>query len=153
CSLIGTLPAGIASDRVPKKNLMYGAIAALTIGAVGLAIAPSLPVVIAVAIPLGIGWGAYYSVDWALACNLLPVDRAGALMAVWNIGAAGPQVLAPLIGGYLVDTLGAGTGDLGFAFRALFALVAVYLVLGMGALAFVREPLRDAVGGMDNLPR
>jgi MFS family permease len=148
CSLIGTLPAGIASDRLSKKTLMYVAIAALTIGAVGLAIAPSLSVVIAVAIPLGIGWGAYYSVDWALACNLLPVDRAGALMAVWNIGAAGPQVLAPLIGGYLVDTLGTGTGDLGLAYRALFALVAVYLVLGAGALAFVREPLRDAAGGM-----
>jgi MFS family permease len=153
CSLIGTLPAGIASDRLSKKTLMYGAIAGLTLGAVGLAFAPGLPVVVAVAIPLGIGWGAYYSVDWALACNLLPADRAGALMAIWNIGAAGPQVLAPLIGGSLVDALGAGTGDLGLAYRALFALVAMYLVLGAGALAFVREPLRDPAGGMAIPPR
>ncbi|HEY7980237.1 MAG TPA: MFS transporter [Candidatus Eremiobacteraceae bacterium] len=153
CSLIGTLPAGILSDRVSKKALMYGAIAGLSIGALGLAFAPGLPVVIAVAIPLGIGWGAYYSVDWALACNLLPNDRAGGLMAIWNIGSAGPQVLAPLIGGLFVDHLGAGTGGLGLAYRAVFALVAVYLVLGAGALAFVREPLRDATEGMARSPR
>jgi MFS family permease len=153
CSLIGTLPAGILSDRLSKKGLMYGAIAGLTIGAIGLALAPGLPVVIAVAIPLGIGWGAYYSVDWALACNLLPADRAGGLMAIWNIGSAGPQVLAPLIGGLFVDHLGAGTGDLGLAYRAVFALVAVYLALGAGALAFVREPLRETTEGMANGPR
>jgi MFS family permease len=118
-----------------------------------LALAPSLPVVVGVAIPLGIGWGAYYSVDWALACNLLPADRAGGLMAIWNIGSAGPQVLAPLIGGLFVDHLGAGSGDLGFAYRAVFALVAVYLVLGGAMLAFVREPLRDVTEGMADGPR
>jgi len=153
CSLIGTLPAGILSDRLSKKGLMFGAIASLTVGALGLALAPSLPVVVGVAIPLGIGWGAYYSVDWALACNLLPADRAGGLMAIWNIGSAGPQVLAPLIGGLFVDHLGAGSGDLGFAYRAVFALVAVYLVLGGAMLAFVREPLRDVTEGMADGPR
>ena len=57
CSLIGTLPAGIASDRFSKKGLMYAAIAGLAIGAVGLSSASGMPVAIAVAIPLGIGWG------------------------------------------------------------------------------------------------
>jgi len=153
CSLIGTLPAGIASDRFSKKGLMYGAIAGLAIGAVGLAFASGLPVAIAVAIPLGIGWGAYYSVDWALACNLLPEGRAGALMAICNIGAAGPQVLAPVIGGLFVDHMGAASGDYGLAYRALFTLVAVYLALGSAALMFVREPLREPAEGMAAGPR
>jgi MFS family permease len=153
CSLIGTLPAGIASDRFSKKGLMYGAIGGLAIGAVGLALASGLPVAIAVAIPLGIGWGAYYSVDWALACNLLPAGRAGSLMAIWNIGSAGPQVLAPVIGGLFVDHIGAVSGDLDHAYRLLFALVAVYLVLGAVALSFVREPLREPAEGMPGGPR
>ncbi|HEY5094307.1 MAG TPA: MFS transporter [Candidatus Eremiobacteraceae bacterium] len=153
CSLVGTLPAGIASDRFSKKGLMFGAIAGLGVGAVGLALAPGLQVAVAVAIPIGIGWGAYYSVDWALACNLLPADRAGALMAIWNIGAAGPQVLAPLIGGVFVDLMGASSGDLGLAYRWLFALVAVYLALGAVALAFVREPVRTPPEGMAVKPR
>lgn len=152
CSLLGTLPAGIASDRVPKKRLMYGAIAGLSVGAIGWSLAPSLPLVAALSIPIGIGWGAYYSVDWALACALLPADRPGALMAIWNIGSAGPQVLAPMIGGILVDQLGT-SGDLGFAYRALFAVVAVYLGLGAAALAFVREPPREPAGGMADGPR
>ncbi len=146
CSLIGTLPAGIASDRFSKKALMFAALGALAAGALGLALAPDLQVVAAVAIPIGIGWGAYYSVDWALACNLLPRSHAGALMAIWNIGASAPQVLAPIIGGQLVDARVLSAHDPGAGYRVLFALVAAYLLLGALALAFVREPLREREG-------
>ena len=69
-------------------------------------------------------------------------------MAIWNIGAAGPQVLAPVIGGLLVDHIGATSGDFGLAYRLLFTLVAVYLALGAVALLFVREPLREPAEGM-----
>jgi len=148
CSLIGTLPAGIASDRFSKKSLMFGALGALAVGALGLTLATSVPFVTAVAIPIGIGWGAYYSVDWALACNLLPRARAGALMALWNIGASGPQVLAPLIGGYIVDSRALAQLGPGEGYRVLFALVCAYVILGAVALSFVREPLRDAEGMM-----
>jgi MFS family permease len=92
------------------------------------------------AIVLGLGWGAYYSVDWALACMLLPPGRAGALMAIWNIGASAPQVAVQLLGGPLVDRAGAITHDLGFGYRLLFGLVAVFVILGAAGLAFVREP-------------
>jgi MFS family permease len=146
CSLVGTLPAGIASDRFSKKSIMYGALAALAIGALGLTLATNLQVVTVVAIPIGIGWGAYYSVDWALACNLLPRARAGALMALWNIGASAPQVLAPLVGGYIVDSRAASAFGPGEGYRVLFALVSAYVILGAVALAFVREPLRDSEG-------
>jgi MFS family permease len=97
------------------------------------------------AIALGIGWGAYYSVDWALATNLLPEGRAGALMAIWNLGASAPQVAAPVIGGLLVDHVNAATGDLGLGYRYLFALVAVFVVLGAIALSFVRETREGVV--------
>jgi len=89
---------------------------------------------------LGLGWGAYYSVDWALACMLLPEGRAGALMAIWNIGASAPQVVAPIVGGLIVDRSAALTHDLGFGYRLVFALVALFVLLGAGGLAFVREP-------------
>jgi MFS family permease len=147
CSLIGTLPAGIASDRFSKKALMFGALGALAIGALGLTLATNLQFVTAVAIPIGIGWGAYYSVDWALACNLLPRARAGALMALWNIGASAPQVLAPLIGGYIVDSRVLAAFAPGEGYRVLFALVSAYVLL-----AFVREPLREREG-MTRRPR
>jgi MFS family permease len=139
CALAGTVPAGIAGDKLRKKSLLYAALALLAAGALVLTFAPKANVLLPVAIALGIGWGAYYSVDWALACVLLPPGRAGALMAIWNIGASGPQVAAPIIGGLLVDRIGAVSGDLALGYRSLFALIAFCVALGVAGLAFVRE--------------
>ena len=139
-SIIGTVPAYLLSDRVSKKAVMFGALFVLAAGAAVLSRLPNTQYVIAVAIALGIGWGAYYAVDWALACNLLPAGRAGALMAIWNIGASGPQVLSPAIGGVLVDRIGAAAHDPGAGYRLVFELLAVYVILGAVALCFVREP-------------
>lgn len=146
CSLAGTLPAGILADRLSKKSIIYIALAFLACGALTLVFLRQLGPVTLVAIVLGIGWGAYYSVDWALACNLLPSGRAGALMAIWNLGASAPQVAAPIIGGLLVDQLGAAFHDLGSGYRSLFALIAVFVAGGAFALSFVREP-RAGLGG------
>jgi MFS family permease len=137
---VGTVPAGIAGDRWPKKNILYGALVLLALGAVILSLIAAPTQLTALAVVLGLGWGAYYSVDWALACMLLPPGRAGALMAIWNIGASAPQVAAPIVGGLLVDTAGAVTGDFGLGYRLLFGLVAVFVILGALGLAFVREP-------------
>jgi predicted MFS family arabinose efflux permease len=139
-SIIGTVPAYLLADRVSKKAVMFGALFVLAAGAAVLSQLSNTQYVIAVAIALGIGWGAYYAVDWALACNLLPVGRAGALMAIWNIGASGPQVLSPAIGGVLVDKIGAAANDPGAGYRLVFELLAVYVILGAVALGFVREP-------------
>lgn len=140
CALVGTLPAGIAGDRMPKKSILLGALVLLAAGAFCLAIVRSDRLLMVLAVVLGLGWGAYYSVDWALACMLLPPGRAGALMAVWNIGASAPQVAAPIVGGLSVDRIGAWSGDLGFAYRLLFVLVALFVVAGAAGLRFVIEP-------------
>lgn len=147
-SLIGTVPAYLLADRASKKAVMYAALFALAAGAAVLSRVPDTQYVGMLAIVLGIGWGAYYAVDWALACNLLPEGRAGALMAIWNIGASGPQVLSPAIGGLLVDRIGAAAHDPGAGYRLLFELLAGYIVLGAIALAFVREPRGEGKVGM-----
>jgi MFS family permease len=139
CALVGTVPAGIAGDRIAKKKLLYAALALLAAGAATLSVVRSHEALVPLAVLLGVGWGAYYSVDWALACVLLPPGRAGALMAIWNIGASGPQVAAPIVGGLFVDRIGAVSGDLALGYRGLFAIIACFVVLGGFALAFVRE--------------
>lgn len=147
CSLVGTLPAGLLGDRVAKKTIMFVSLGLLVLGALALAQAKTTAPLTLLAVLLGVGWGAYYSVDWALACNLLPKGRAGALMAIWNIGASGPQVLSPLIGGIVADRIGAASGDLGAGYRVLFTFVAVYIALGAAALVFVREPRGGKAAG------
>jgi MFS family permease len=145
CSLVGMVPAGLLADRFSKKSIIYIALALLVAGAGALVFTKSLALVGALAVLLGIGWGAYYTVDWALACNLLPLGRAGALMAIWNLGASAPQIAAPIVGGLLVDRVGASTGDLGLGYRMLFALVALFVTCGAFALSFVREQ-REGLG-------
>jgi len=139
CSLVGTVPAGLLGDRLPKKSIIYIALALLAAGSLALTVTTTLAPVGLLAIGLGVGWGAYYSVDWALATNLLPSGRAGALMAIWNLGASAPQVAAPIVGGLLVDRVGEASGDLGLGYRLLFALVAAFVGAGAFALSFVRE--------------
>ena len=140
CALVGTVPAGIAGDRISKKRILFAALACLAAGALCLSVVRPASLLTWFAVLLGIGWGAYYSVDWALACTLLPAGRAGALMAIWNIGASAPQVAAPIVGGLLIDRVGLATGDLAVGYRLLFALVAAFVLLGAVALAFVAEP-------------
>ena len=139
CALAGALPAGILGDRVPKKTIMFGALALLAAGAFLLATSSTAGSLVPLAIALGVAWGAYYSVDWALACTLVQPGRVGALMAIWNIGASGPQVLSPLLGGVVADRVGASVHDLGAGYRLLFEFMAAYVGLGAIALAFVRE--------------
>ncbi|MBC5825483.1 MAG: MFS transporter [Candidatus Eremiobacteraeota bacterium] len=139
CSLVGTWPAGVAGDRVSKKKIMAAAIGLLAIASASMAAVHEERMLTGLAIGLGVGWGAYYSVDWALACNLLPAGRAGSLMAVWNIGASAPQVAAPVIGGLLVDRIATLRGDPGAAYRDLFLLISGFLILGAATLIFVRE--------------
>ncbi|MDQ6781669.1 MAG: MFS transporter [Candidatus Eremiobacteraeota bacterium] len=142
CALVGTVPAGVAGDRMPKKSILYWALACLAVGALCLSLVRSAHPLLYIAVLLGLGWGAYYSVDWALACSLLPPGRAGALMAVWNIGASAPQVAAPVIGGLLIDRAGAWAGDLGLGYRVLFGCIALFVVLGAVSLLRVHEPGR-----------
>lgn len=139
CSLVGTIPAGIWGDRVSKKTILFAALACLSAAALGLAFVGALRPVWAIGVVLGIAWGAFFSVDWALACNLLPEGRAAGLMAVWNIGAAGPQVASLFLGGPLVDHIGAATGNLGLGYRSLYILITILAACGALALIGVRE--------------
>jgi len=140
CALAGTLPAGIAGDRMPKKRIIYAALTLLAVGAAAMSLLQTQSWLFEIAIILGLGWGAYYSVDWALACMLLPEGRAGALMAIWNIGASAPQVAAPVVAGLVLDRVNAATHALGLGYRVVFAMVALFMVVGQALLAFVREP-------------
>jgi len=121
------------------------ALGLLAAGAFGMSFVTSTSWLLPLSVVLGVGWGAYYSVDWALACMLLPEGRAGALMAIWNIGASAPQVAAPIVAGLIVDHVNASVHALGPGYRIVFAMVGAFMILGALGLAFVREPRAGVV--------
>ena len=102
-----------------------------------LVLAPSaIPVIIALGAVFGVGYGLYYAVDWALACDTLP-DPADAAkdMGLFHIAYTLPQAFIPLVGGALITGLsGAGAA----AYQAIFVVAIVCFVLGTVLVRQVR---------------
>jgi MFS family permease len=137
--LVGTLIVGRFSDTVSKKRLVYLACAILGLGAIVFAFIHSMMLVLVLAFLFGAGWGAFSSVDWALAVNLLPEAEGSAAryMAIWHICMTVPQVIAPMFGP-VADHLNAQYGH-GIGWRAAMLLTVIYLAIGTALLRRVKE--------------
>ena len=70
----------------------------------------------------GVGLGAYFSVDWALAVDVLPSsDSVGKDMGIWSIATTLPAIIAPFVGAVVLNIAGvAGYTALGY--RVVFTL-------------------------------
>jgi MFS-type transporter involved in bile tolerance (Atg22 family) len=80
---------------------------------------------------VGSSWGAFLSVDWAFATDLIPLSEAGRFMGLSNLATAGCQAIAAFIGGFIVDSA--------LGFTGLFLTVALYYILSAGLLTRVQE--------------
>jgi MFS family permease len=124
---------GFLSDKVGKRR-PFVAIAGviMVVGLVILAVAPSIPVVIIGQAVIGLGAGSFFSVDLALATEVLPnPDDVAKDLGVLNIANALPQSIAPAVAPAII-ALGAATPLGGYAtwylFGALVALAGAVLV-------------------------
>jgi MFS family permease len=99
---------GVWSDRVGRRRVfvMWSGIV-MSVAAVLLAVFPTWPGALAAAAVLGLGFGVYTSVDFALMTEVLPsADDRGKDLGVINVANALPQVLAPVLAGPIVAYLG-----------------------------------------------
>jgi len=137
-SVVSSLLAGWLSDRFGRKRMVY--VAGGLMAAVGLIfiITHALSIVLAAGAIFGIGYGAYTSVDWALVADVLPSHKDFARdMGVWNISLSLPQVIAPIIGGPLIDTFTRLHQPV-LGFQLLFAISVVYCLLGTVTVRYIR---------------
>ena len=107
-SVAACLPSGRISDRTGKRKRMV-IISSILQGAAGLlfAFVPTLPAAIIGAAVLGLGYGAYISVDQALITQVLPrPEDRGKDLGVINIANMLPYVLAAALGGLVITELG-----------------------------------------------
>lgn len=124
-----TLFAGWASDRYGRRSMVF--ISGILMGVTGLAfiLTHSFAVVLAFGLVFGLGYGAYTSVDWALATDVLPSNAsAGKDMGIWGIAATLPQVVAPGIAGGLLDRFNLAAPNLGYT--VIFSLAVGYFAVG-----------------------
>jgi len=98
----------------------------------------ALPLVFGLGAAYGIGYGLYYAVDWALACDTLP-DRSKSAkdMGLFHVAQTLPQTIAPAIGGFLLDYFNHLSPNSGY--RAVFASAIVFFVLGTVFVSRIRS--------------
>lgn len=132
--IISGLACGMLSDAIGRRKPLVFAAGAI------LAIAVSVPLIstttaglFAYATLLGIGYGAFMSVDLALMTQVLPKSEAGTQssgkdLGILTISVTIPQMLSPVIGAALLGVTGNNYNVL-FVFAAIFAFIGAALVM------------------------
>jgi MFS family permease len=85
-----------------------------------------------VGVLVGLGLGAFMSVDWALIMDVIPLREAGLFMGFSNIATAGSGIIARFIGGFTLDFFNARGPILGLpgGYPVIFAVFATWLFAG-----------------------
>lgn len=127
--IITSVLGGRLSDKMGKrKPLVIASSVIIAVASLILAFAPTWIGALAGALVLGIGFGSYLAVDFALITQVLPsgLDR-GRDLGVINIANSLPQVIAPLIAAPFV-TMWGGYVSLYVAAAVIGLLGAVFVV-------------------------
>ena len=141
-AIVPAIVGGHLSDKLGRRKLFVyisGGVQALVASILLFGLVQSLPIVFAMGVVFGTGYGMYYAVDWAIACDVLP-DReksSGRDMGLWHIAFTLPTALAPAIFAPILiafnephhEILGLATGN-HLGFRLVFAGAAFWFVLG-----------------------
>ena len=149
-AVLTSVAGGHFSDRMGRRKVFVyisGAVMAVVASALVFGLIDSLPLLYAMGIVFGLGYGCYYAVDWALACDVLPNSRkaAGRDMALWHIAFALPAALGATLTARLLEYLnesghafiGAATGG-NLGYRIVFATAVVWFVLGTLMVSRIR---------------
>ncbi|MBF6593031.1 MAG: MFS transporter [Thermaceae bacterium] len=128
--------AGRLSDKVGKKPVIYFAGAFTALAALGFALTHSFVLAVVVALVFGLGYGAYISVDWALATSVLPDETKHARdMGIWHVALVFPQLFQGLFG-QVLDAGNRATPNGGYPL--LFAIAVTFFLLGTLFVSRVR---------------
>ncbi len=132
-TVAATLVAGWLSDRTGRRRV-FVAVASATqaVAAILLAAFPSMDTALVAAGLLGLGYGAFLSVDQALVTAVLPdaADRAKDL-GILNVGSSTPQALGPLLAGLVISSPGGYSG--------LFYLAGAVTLVGAALVYRIRS--------------
>ena len=134
-ALISTLAAGVLSDKYGRKSMVY--ISGALQGLVALILIPFHDFTLAVmlGIVFGLGFGAYQSVDWALASDVLPTEDYAKDMGVWHVSQVLPQMIATPFAGFFLDAFqkigkSPTVNQPTLGYTVIFLMSVVYFALG-----------------------
>lgn len=142
-AIVSSLAAGILSDRFGRKFMVYTSSALQAIVPIVFIFFAPFSLVVGLGLVFGLGFGAYQSVDWALASDVLPsMDDYAKDMGVWHVAMTFPQVIATPIAGFMLDkfqAIGVQSGAPNLGYTVIFLLATVYFVLGTVLVRQIRK--------------
>lgn len=137
-SLLTVYGAGSLSDRIGRKRLVYASGALMSLVCLGFILVQRPAAVPIAALLFGVGYGAYTSVDWALACDALPTtEDYGRDMGLWAAAGILPQLVGIVLGGLTLAFFKRFPDHLGYTL--LFVLTLGWFTLGTVLLARVKR--------------
>jgi MFS family permease len=137
-AFIAAIVSGPLSDRFGRKPLIALSGVFGIMGVVPFVFVRDLGMVLVFAIFIGLCYGMFTAVDWAMVTDLIPRSQAGKYMGVSNLATAMPQAIAPLLGGIL-GAIFSVNRNYDAEYAAIFSGAAVYFLLGIVLLIKVRE--------------
>jgi MFS family permease len=139
-AILSALTLGILSDHMNRALLVGVSTALMALPAVAFVVAPGRIPLWPLGIVFGLGYGAYTSVDWALAVDALPVQaNAGKDLGIWSAASTLPAILAPALGGAVIALVDEVYHQTALGYQAIFALAAICLALGALFVSFIRD--------------
>lgn len=137
------LALGIVSDRLRLRlgrvPLVCVATGCMALAASGFLVLPPGTPLWPLGLLFGVGFGAYSSVDWALAVDVLPTaQNAGKDMGIWSAAFTLPAMLAPLVGAIILHLSGQ-ISQTTLGYQLVFALAALCMIAGAVFIFAVRN--------------
>lgn len=138
-AVAGAFGAGMVSDRSGRVPIVFASSILMCVATAVFVADPTPALLWPIGLAFGVGYGAYYSVDWALAVDSLP-DRAttGRDMGIWNLASTLPSLAAPFLGGAVIAAF-AGFGSTAAGYRVVFAGAGASLFAGGVLVLKVKE--------------
>jgi len=136
--VLSGLMAGWLSDRIRRlKPLVIIAGVVMALAVVSPLVSPNIPGMFGYAILIGLGYGAFMSVDLALMTHVLPPraegkDSTGKDLGILTTAINVPQILSPVMAAALLSATSNN-------YPLLFCLAAVFVVIGVGLVLPIRS--------------
>ena len=137
-SVVGRITFGFAADRIGRAlsaTISYGCTAAGTLCLLGLEVWPHAPALYAYALLFGLGFGARGPIITAIASQLFPGRRFGAIYGFLSVGNGIGGGVAPWFGGFVHDVTG--------SYRVAFLIAVSFCFIGSACFWLARPPRRE----------
>jgi MFS family permease len=104
--IFSQLTLGLLSDIFGRIRMLICCAIFMAVGCLGASLSASAWALYASMAVYGMGYGAVWPLYAAAASDFFPKNRAGSVVGIWTVFVGGGFVVAPVLGGWVIDTTG-----------------------------------------------